>query len=69
MTRKEAIKGFTDYLKQHNISHVTDIGNGCQRYTMTYSAENAPPVFGVLLGKFTVDEVIIYIQEKILENT
>lgn len=42
MTRKEAIKKFTDYLKQHNISHVTDIDNGCQRYTMTYSAENAP---------------------------
>lgn len=42
MTRKEAIKNFTDYLKQHNISHVTDIDNGCQRYTMIYSAENAP---------------------------
>lgn len=42
MTRKEAIKNFTDYLKQHNISRVTDIDNGCQRYTMTYSAENAP---------------------------
>lgn len=42
MTGKEAIKNFTDYLKQHNISHVTDIDNGCQRYTMTYSAENAP---------------------------
>lgn len=42
MTRKGAIKNFTDYLKQHNISHVTDIDNGYQRYTMTYSAENAP---------------------------
>lgn len=42
MTRKEAIKSFTDYMKRHNISCVTDLDNGVQRFTMHYRAENAP---------------------------
>lgn len=42
MTKKQAIKNFTDYLKLHNIPHVTDIDNGCPRFTMVYDAENAP---------------------------
>ncbi len=42
MTKKEAIKNFTDYLKLHHIPHVTDIDNGCLRFTMVYDAENAP---------------------------
>lgn len=38
----EVIKNFTDYLKLHNIPHVTDIDNGCPRFTMVYDAKNAP---------------------------
>lgn len=42
MTKKEAIKNFTDYLKRHNIPHKSDINNGCQRFTFVFRAENAP---------------------------
>lgn len=42
MTGKEAIKKFTDYLKNHNIYYVRELDNGCIRYTMQYKARNAP---------------------------
>lgn len=42
MTKADAVKRFTTYLKSHNIRHVKDFENGTVRYTMEYMAENAP---------------------------
>lgn len=42
MTKTEAVKKFTEYLKSHNINHEKDFENGTVRYTMEYMAENAP---------------------------
>ena len=42
VTKTDAVKRFTTYLKSHNIRHVKDFENGTVRYTMEYMAENAP---------------------------
>ena len=42
MTKREAIKSFVDYMKNHNIANVKDNDDGCIRYTIKYRADNAP---------------------------
>lgn len=42
MTKQEAIRKLTDYLKSHNIQYAPAVDNGCMQITMVYNAINAP---------------------------
>lgn len=42
MTKQEAIKKITGYLKSHNIQYETRLDEGCMQITMAYNVENAP---------------------------
>lgn len=42
MTKKEAIKNFVAYLRNHNVKYHEDLDNGCIRFTMRYTSENSP---------------------------
>ena len=42
MTKREAMRSFADYMKNHNIPSVKDNDDGCIRYTIQYRANNAP---------------------------
>ena len=42
MNKRDAVKDFSTYLKNHVIRHKKDFDDGVVRYTMQYEAENAP---------------------------
>lgn len=42
MNKREAVKRFTDYLREHNIYYESSISNGAQELTMVYDVEAAP---------------------------
>lgn len=42
MTKREAMKSFGDYMKNHHIPIIKDNDDGCIRYTIQYRADSAP---------------------------
>lgn len=42
MTKNEAMKKLTEFLKFHNIRHISAIDSGCMQLVIEYSAEIAP---------------------------
>ena len=42
MNKRDAVKDFSTYLKNHVIRHKKDFDDGVVRYTMQYEVENAP---------------------------
>ena len=42
MTRREAVKKLTDYLKERNIEYHVCVEGGCPMLTIVYRADNAP---------------------------